>query len=270
MCELGELTRPCGAATPGIAKMYAVDTHDVVSVPVANADWTITGNIVLKAGKYWKDIPFAETKAGLTDDIADAVGGGFSKSIPFTLPKYAADSNKWINNAIGARFLVLVADNNDQIALVGSIIAGMRLQKATGNTGQKQGDVNGWDVTFQAEGTKPCYFYEGAIPLAGVAPVTYTKVMTFTSGTNYQQDASGGVGVTIVGAATGDTAKYNTLSSHAGQPLLLSIRTDVDDPQTEVSRFEGTSAYSGASYELTHGGVTHAYTISNGNVQYVG
>ena len=232
MCELGELTRPCGAATPGLARMYGVDTHDVVSVPIANADWTITGDIILKPGKYWKEIPFAETKAGLTDEIGDAVGGGFAKSIPFTLPKYAADSNKWINDAIGARFLVVVADNNDQMILVGSKIAGMRLQSAKGDTGQKQGDVNGWDVKFQAEGTKPCFFYTGAIALGNTVtpPVTntYDTVIDFTTG-GYQQNQPGGMSVNIKNTLTGDDAStiakfmYNKILAVTNGDSLIGV-----------------------------------------------
>ncbi len=105
-----------------------------------------------------------------------------------------------------------------------------------------------------------------------VTPPSYNKTLTFTTGTDYQADTAGGVGVTIVAAATGDTAKYDSLSSHVGQPLVMSIRTTPSNAATEKFRYEGTTAYQdqGKTVEFTHGGVTHAYPITNGNVQYVG
>lgn len=167
MCEVGALTRQCGAATPGIAKIYAIDVADVTSVPAASTTtWTITGPLTLASGKFFKDLPFVEQKAGLIDDIADAVGGGFQKQIPLKLAKYGAETNMWINNLIGARFIVIIADNNGQMIMVGSLTAPMRLEKAKGATGTKFGEENGWDLQLTAEGTAPCYAYTGAVPLS--------------------------------------------------------------------------------------------------------
>jgi hypothetical protein len=166
MCEVGDLTRQCGAATPGIVKTYMVDVDDIETMEAGDPlTWEID-TITLKAGKFWHDIPFAEQKAGLTDDIADAVGGGFQKSIPMKIPKYSPQTNMWVGNIIGARFVAVVADNNDQMVVVGNKMAPMRLEKATGSTGQKFGDENGWDMNLVAEGTVPCYFYTGVIALA--------------------------------------------------------------------------------------------------------
>lgn len=165
MCEVGVIIRQCGAATPGLQKMYFIDVDDILSIPAPNSNWTITDNIVLQAGAGFKDIPFVETKAGLIDDIADAVGGGFQKAIAIKLAKYSSATNKWINNLIGSRFVAVVADNNGQMILVGSSVYPLRLEKAKGATGQKFGEENGWDMNIIGEGPKPCYFYTGAIVL---------------------------------------------------------------------------------------------------------
>ena len=202
MCELGTITRECGAATPGLAKMVGIDVDDVVSIPLPNANWTITGNVVLKPGKYWKEIPFVEQKAGLDDEIADAVGGGFQKSIPLKLSKYSPQTNKWINQMIGARIIVVAFDNNDQAIMIGSKTAPVRLQRAKGSSGQKFGDENGWDMTLAAEGVKPCYFYTGTVALADVVtpPNTYTNEIDFTvvqGQTNGYRTGPGGMTVNI-------------------------------------------------------------------------
>lgn len=166
MCEVGDLTRQCGAATPGITKIYLVDVADVTTMDTPDPlTWSID-TITLAAGKFWHDIPFAEQKAGVTDDIADAVGGGFQKHIALKIPKYSPDVNMWISNLIGARFIAVVADNNDQQIIIGDLTKPMRMEKGTGNTGQKFGDENVWDVSLVAEGTVPCYFFTGTITLA--------------------------------------------------------------------------------------------------------
>jgi hypothetical protein len=170
MCEVGDLTRQCGAATPGITKIYLIDVEDVETMEAPDPlTWEID-TITPAAGAYFHDIPFAEQKAGVTDEIADAVGGGFQKAIPLKIPKYSAATNMWVNNIIGARFIAVVADNNEQMIVIGSKTAPMRLEKGTGATGLKFGDENGWDLNLVAEGTAPCYFYTGTVPLAPVIP----------------------------------------------------------------------------------------------------
>lgn len=171
MCEVGVLIRQCGTATPGLQKMYLIDVDNIVTIPAPDSDWTITSNIVLQSGAGFKDIPFAEQKAGLIDEIADAVSGGFQKSIPLKLAKYSAETNKWINNLIGARFIAVLADSNGQMILVGSPVYPLRLEKAKGATGLKFGEENGWDINIIGEGAKPCYFYTGTIVIdAGTIP----------------------------------------------------------------------------------------------------
>jgi len=166
MCEVGTLTRQCGAATPGITKIYLADVDDIATLdPPDPLTWEID-TVTMVTGKFFKDIPFAEQKAGVTDEIADAVGGGFKKNIPLKIPKYSAETNMWLANLIGARFVAIVADNNEQMIVVGSPIMPMRLEKGTGATGLKFGDENGWDLNLTAEGTVPCYFFTGTVPLS--------------------------------------------------------------------------------------------------------
>jgi hypothetical protein len=165
MCEVGSLTRQCGAATPGITKVYMIDAEDIQTMDAPDPDKWEIATITPAAGKFFKDIPFAEQKAGVVDDIADAVGGGFQKSIPIKIPKYSPETNMWVANIIGARFVAVVADNNEQMIVVGSKTIPMRLEKGTGQTGQKFGDENGWDLNLVAEGTVPCYFFTGTVLL---------------------------------------------------------------------------------------------------------
>lgn len=171
MCEVGVLIRQCGAATPGLQKMYLIDVDDVVTIPAPDSNWTVTSDIVLQSGAGFKDIPFAEQKAGFIDDIADAVSGGFQKQIPLKLAKYSPETNQWINNLIGARFIAVLADSNGQMILVGSTVYPLRLEKAKGATGTKFGEENGWDINIIGEGAKPCYFYTGTIVIdSGLTP----------------------------------------------------------------------------------------------------
>src|SRR4051794_35257580 len=166
MCEVGDLTRQCGAATPGLTKLYMIDVEDIQTMDTPNPlTWEIA-TIVPVTNAFFHDIPFAEQKAGLTDEIADAVGGGFQKSIPVKIPKYSPEVNMWVNNIIGARFVAVVADNNEQMIVVGNKTTPMRLEKGTGSTGLKFGDENGWDLNLIAEGVAPCYFFTGTIKLA--------------------------------------------------------------------------------------------------------
>ncbi|WP_126244117.1 hypothetical protein [Chitinophaga rhizosphaerae] len=168
MCEVGPITRQCGAATPGIAKLYLAEVGDITNIglPGPTDPWTIETPITLTAGKFWKDIPFVELEAGLVDEIADAVNGGFKKDIPFKLARYNAANNKWVNDLIGARVIAIIADNNDQMIIVGSKKQPLRLEKAKGDTGQKPGDKNGWELNLTGNGDKPCFFYTGAVPLS--------------------------------------------------------------------------------------------------------
>jgi hypothetical protein len=165
MCEVGDLTRQCGAATPGIVKIYLIDVEDVETMEAGDPlTWEID-TITPVTGKYFHDIPFAEQKAGITDEIADAVGGGFQKHIALKIPKYSPDVNMWVSNIIGARFIAIISDNNEQMIVIGNITAPMRMEKGTGQTGQKFGDENMWDLSLVAEGTVPCYFFTGTVPL---------------------------------------------------------------------------------------------------------
>jgi hypothetical protein len=163
MCEVTSITRACGTATAGLIGMYLIDVLDVVSIPAANDDWIIENDIIIKPNKSFKEIKFREQKAGLADDLADAVGGGFKKNIGLFIPKYGNKSNQWVYNMIGTRFIMLIQDFNQQTILVGNLTSPMRMEKATGNTGQKLGDDNGWAVNIIAESNRPCYLYTGQI-----------------------------------------------------------------------------------------------------------
>ncbi len=168
MCEVGTLTRQCGSPTPGLAKLYLADVGDIASIPLPGPTdtWTIESAITMVATKVFKDVPFVELEAGMTDEIADAVTGGFKKDIPFKLAKYSAANNKWVNNLIGARVIAIIADNNDQMIIVGSLKSPLRLERAKGDTGMKQGDKNGWDLNLTGTGDKPCFFYTSTVPLS--------------------------------------------------------------------------------------------------------
>jgi len=143
--------------------MYLIDVNDVVTIPFANEDWIIEDDIILKPHKYFKKLFFREQKAGLADELADAVGGGFKKNIGLFIPRYGNISNRWVFDMIGTRFVMLLQDFNNQTILVGSVISPMRMEKAMGNTGQKVSDENGWSVNIIAESNRPCYLYSGII-----------------------------------------------------------------------------------------------------------
>jgi hypothetical protein len=150
--------------------MFLIGIEDVISIPLANDDWIIEDDILLKPYKYFKQIYFREQKAGLSDELADAVGGGFKKNIALFIPRYGSKSNKWVYDMIGTRFIMLIQDMNEQTILVGNLTAPMRMEKATGNTGQKLGDENGWAVNIIAESNRPCYLYSGLIITEGNIP----------------------------------------------------------------------------------------------------
>lgn len=261
MCEIGELTRTCGGATPGLSKLYVVDTHDVVSIPLPGPNWTIVSNIILKPGKFWKDIPFVEQKAGLSDEIADAVGGGFKTNLPIKLAKYSAQTNKWINNAIGARFLAVVVDNQDQMILVGNLNAAMRLEKATGTTGQKAGDENGWDLNLTAESVKPCFFYTGSI-LLETETITYDEVLTFASST--LADAAE---VASTAAATNANLKFEFEAIDA--PEEDNNRMDLFVSAVAQLAVDYPADYEGKPYRFTdNAGVVHTGVFTDGDVNF--
>jgi hypothetical protein len=163
MCEINSIIRPCEPTAAGLTCMYLIGIDDLISIPYANEDWVIEDDILLKPYKYFKQIFFREQKAGLADELADAVGGGFRKTIGLFIPRYGSKSNKWVYDMIGTRFIMLLQDYNHQTILAGNLIAPMRMDKATGNTGQKLGDENGWSVNITAESNRPCYLYAGTI-----------------------------------------------------------------------------------------------------------
>jgi hypothetical protein len=173
MCEVTTISRPCGSATAGLICMYIIGIDDVINIPSANDDWIIEDDILLEPAKFFKQIFFREQKAGLADELADAVGGGFKKNVGLFIPKYGNKSNQWIYNMIGTRFIMLVQDFNDQTILVGNLTSPMRMEKAMGNTGQKMGDDSGWAVNLIAESNRPCYLYEGDIVMEGTTPTTF-------------------------------------------------------------------------------------------------
>lgn len=257
MCELGTITRTCGAATPGLAKMVGIDVDDVVSIPLPNSDWTITGNVILKPGKFWKDIPFVEQKAGIEDDIADAVGGGFQKSIPLKLSKYSPQTNKWVNGMIGARIIVVAFDNNDQAIMIGSKTAPVRLQRAKGTSGQKFGDENGWDMVLAAEGVKPCYFYTGTVALAeGGSGTTYDTEIDFTIVQGLTNGLRTGPGGMTVNIGTGFTAaQYAAIKFRYDKILTVtnpdSLTGQIYNGSSEFGRIDARKDYTNAmTFEL--------------------
>ena len=163
MCEINSILRPCGPAAPGLLGMFLIETKDIISIPAPGDEWIIEGDIILQPFKFFKQIFFREQRAGLADDLADAVGGGFKKTLGLFIPKYGNVSNKWVYDMIGTRFIMLIQDMNEQTILVGNLTSPMRMEKANGNTGQKLGDDNGWAVNITAESNRPCYLYEGEI-----------------------------------------------------------------------------------------------------------
>jgi hypothetical protein len=163
MCEVLSIYRSCETAAGGLVCMYLIDANDIISIPAATDDWVVEDDIVLKPYKYFKQIAFREQKAGLADELADAVGGGFKKSIGLFIPRYGGKTNQWVYEMIGTRFVMLIQDINGQTILVGNTIQPMRMEKAMGNTGQKISDENGWAVNLTGESNRPCYLYDGVI-----------------------------------------------------------------------------------------------------------
>jgi hypothetical protein len=186
MCEINSIRRVCEPTAPGLVSMFLIGVDDIVSIPYANDDWIIEEDIIMRPYKYFKQIFFREQKAGLADELQDAVGGGFKKNIGLFIPRYGNTSNKWIYDMIGTRFIMLVQDMNNQIILVGNQTAPMRMEKALGNTGQKIGDENGWTVAITAESNRPCYLYTGLIITENnVPPVIISTALLMNDVPNY-------------------------------------------------------------------------------------
>jgi hypothetical protein len=186
MCEISSILRSCEPTAAGLTSMYLIGVDDIISIPLANDDWVIEDDIQLKPYKYFKQIFFREQKADLVDELIDSIGGGFKKSIGLFIPRYGNVSNKWIYEMIGTRFIMLLQDFNQQTIVVGNLIAPMRMEKATGNTGKKIGDENGWSVNIIAENTRPCYLYSGEIITAtNVPPVIINNALIVDSLPNY-------------------------------------------------------------------------------------
>jgi len=185
MCEINSIVRSCETAAAGLTGMYLIGVEDIVSIPFANEDWIIEEDIIIKPYKYFKQIHFREQKAGLADELADAVGGGFKKSIGLFIPRYGNKSNKWVYDMIGTRFIMLIQDFNNQTILVGNQVAPMRMEKAMGNTGQKIGDENGWGVNIIAESSRPCYLYAGNIITENNVPPVIINHALMVSDSNY-------------------------------------------------------------------------------------
>jgi len=164
MCEVATIERFCKPGVAGLVRMYLMNVDDILTIPAPNADWVIENDIIFKHGAGgWKTVSFREQAAGLADELVDAIGGGFRKNLGLKIPKYGDTSNKWIYNMVGTRFIVLIEDFNQQVIMVGDLNNPVHLEKATGNTGQKIGDDNGWAVVMMADTTKPCYLYTGKI-----------------------------------------------------------------------------------------------------------
>jgi hypothetical protein len=186
MCEITSITRTCETAVAGLNGMYLIDTGDIINIPLANEDWIIEEDIILKRYKYFKQIVFREQKAGLMDEMIDAIGGGFKKNIGLFIPRYGGKTNKWVYNMIGTRFIMLLQDFNGQTILVGSLSNPMRMEKASGNTGQKMGDENGWLVNIIAESNKPCFLYGGVIITeTNMPPVEINNALFLNDVPNY-------------------------------------------------------------------------------------
>jgi hypothetical protein len=191
MCEVTTITRFCEPTAPGLTRMFLADINDIVTIPFASGEWIIEDDIILKPGKYFQSVAFREQAAGLSDELADAIGGGFKKNIYLKIPRYGNKSNQWIYNMVGTRFIALIEDFNGQVILIGDQFNPMRMEKATGATGQKSGEENGWVVGLIAENPKPCYLYEGAIivddtplpPPPEVAGAEFIKLRVNVSGT---------------------------------------------------------------------------------------
>jgi hypothetical protein len=185
MCQVTEIQKHCGASLAGLFNIHLINVDDIVTIPTPTTDWVIVMDIILAAGKSFVTIPFKEESAGLVDDIADAVGGGFQKTLNFKVSRVSAALNEWINNIIGTRLIAIIEDRNGQMILVGSLTQPMRMQKASAATGQKTGDENAWDIQMLAESPKPCYFYNGTLPLQMEAITTEDNLFILTEDGQY-------------------------------------------------------------------------------------
>jgi hypothetical protein len=162
---LAAIARFCAQYASGLStSIWIIEKCDVESIPAMDAaDHRITGDIVLKTGKFWFLWNIGDTDAEYTYTSAGQSGSrSFNSVLTFFLPVIRSVVDHLLNNIVNGEFLVVFMDKEGNKQLLGSLANPIKFADG-GISGVKNTDSNGTTCTMERIGGISAPFYDGAL-----------------------------------------------------------------------------------------------------------
>jgi hypothetical protein len=164
MCvSLKNITRGCGANSPGIIAAYIIRASEVTAIPTAVYN-TVSTNITLASGKGFALWEFSEESGKLEEKaIGEIDGRSFDSTIDIFIPGVDATQDYMYDNGINDRFILITKDGTGNFRITGEVGRGLRMEVCEFTSGDKPETRRGTTLQFKRNFSHKSYFYTGAI-----------------------------------------------------------------------------------------------------------
>lgn len=158
----------CGTNDGGFIEFYTIPVEDVTTIPAVGAGTqTITTDLTLAVGKFWKRHKFkAQTSSLKSDPEGDDGTGGYKVVYSAQLEKYRDVLLEALRTHKGQDLLVAAVDANGTTVLMGTLLRPMRLTKDSFDSGTKNADRPMFTLEFTSQIAQPTHppIYTGDLP----------------------------------------------------------------------------------------------------------
>jgi hypothetical protein len=146
----------CRDSVGGIKTLYITEQANLASITTSGS--TVTA-ITLNSGKVFWTYSLRKATSEFTEAITTSEANGsvyYKDDIKAVLYKLDANKQAELANLAQNLLLVIVLDNNGSYWLTG-LVNGAQLQTSQAKTGKAFGDLNGYDLSLEAEEPQPAY-----------------------------------------------------------------------------------------------------------------
>lgn len=167
MCELtavGDIG--CEVNSPGLTDIYYALQDEVSAIPAVDAGTNqVSTDLTMVATKFFKKLEFSDESGIMREGAQGEIDGkSFFQEIEAFVPKIRDAVHVALKNAINAKMILIVVDDNANQWIIGDLQKPARLQTADGETGAGGTDRNGIPFVFRVNSiSHPPYLYTGTI-----------------------------------------------------------------------------------------------------------